>query len=60
MEFINASIEYNKLDTEFHSQACYTSRILNFTSKELNEILESDMSTGITKDLEDCVIKDMK
>jgi serine/threonine protein kinase len=66
MEFINAPVEHNNLDTGFHSQACYTSRILDFTSKELNEILESGdsqvyyMNTGITKDLEDCAIEDMK
>jgi hypothetical protein len=51
---------------QFHSQAYYTGHILDFTSKKLNEILESEdsqvyhMSTGITKDLEDCVIEDMK
>jgi hypothetical protein len=51
---------------QFHSQAYYTSRILNFTSKKSNEILESEdsqtyhMNTSITKDLEDCAIKDIK
>ncbi|GES87941.1 kinase-like domain-containing protein [Rhizophagus clarus] len=40
VEFINAPVEYNNLITEFHSQACYTSRLLNFTSGELNKILE--------------------
>jgi serine/threonine protein kinase len=66
MEFINAPIVHNNLNTTSHPQACYTSRILDFTSKELNEILESEdsqvyhASTGITKDLEDCVIEDMK
>ncbi|PKK72910.1 hypothetical protein RhiirC2_741834 [Rhizophagus irregularis] len=43
MEFINAPIEHNNLATESHPQACYTSRILDFTSKKLNEILESKM-----------------
>jgi chemotaxis regulatin CheY-phosphate phosphatase CheZ len=66
MEFINAPIEHNNFDTESHSQAYYTSRMFDFTSKELNEILESEdfqvyhTSTGTTKDLEDCVIKDVK
>ncbi|POG76756.1 kinase-like domain-containing protein [Rhizophagus irregularis DAOM 181602=DAOM 197198] len=66
MEFINAPIMYNNLATESHSQACYTSRLLNFTSKKLNEILESEdsqayhasSSTGITEDLDDCIIVD--
>ncbi|RGB28390.1 kinase-like domain-containing protein [Rhizophagus diaphanus] len=67
MEFMNAPIEHNNLATEFHPQTCYTSRLLDFTSKELNEILESDdsqtyhasySSTGITEDLDDCIIKD--
>jgi hypothetical protein len=67
MEFINAPIEYNNLTTETHPQTCYTSRLLDFTSKELNEILESKGSqayhagystTGITEDLNDCIIED--
>ncbi|CAB5388194.1 unnamed protein product [Rhizophagus irregularis] len=42
MEFINAPIRHNNnLATESHPQAYYTSRLLNFTSKQLNEILES-------------------
>ncbi|GBC27549.2 kinase-like domain-containing protein [Rhizophagus irregularis DAOM 181602=DAOM 197198] len=42
MEFINAPIgNDNNLATESHSQAYYTSRLLDFTSKQLNEILES-------------------
>ncbi|UZO03629.1 uncharacterized protein OCT59_024033 [Rhizophagus irregularis] len=42
MEFINAPIGHNNnLATISHSQAYYTSRLLDFTSKELNEILES-------------------
>ncbi|PKK72962.1 hypothetical protein RhiirC2_741775 [Rhizophagus irregularis] len=41
MEFINAPIEHNNLATESHPQAYYTSRLLDFTSKQLNEILES-------------------
>ncbi|POG58904.1 kinase-like domain-containing protein [Rhizophagus irregularis DAOM 181602=DAOM 197198] len=65
MEFINAPIENNNLVTEFHPQTCYISRLLDFTSKELNEILESEdsqtyyvsySSTGITEDLDDCKI----
>ncbi|GBC10036.1 hypothetical protein RclHR1_00930014 [Rhizophagus clarus] len=41
MEFINAPIGNNNLITEFHSQACYTSRLLDFTSIKVNEILEN-------------------
>ncbi|PKK60437.1 hypothetical protein RhiirC2_761811 [Rhizophagus irregularis] len=42
MEFINAPIGYNNnLATESHPQAHYASRLLGFTSKQLNEILES-------------------
>ncbi|PKC50597.1 hypothetical protein RhiirA1_430339, partial [Rhizophagus irregularis] len=38
----NAPIgQYNNLVTESHPQAYYTSRLLDFTSKQLNEILES-------------------
>jgi serine/threonine protein kinase len=40
MEFINAPILNNDLITESHSQAYYTSRLLDFTCKELSEILE--------------------
>ncbi|GBC35507.2 kinase-like domain-containing protein [Rhizophagus irregularis DAOM 181602=DAOM 197198] len=40
MEFINAPIEHNNLTVEPHPKACYTSHLLDFTSKELNEILE--------------------
>ncbi|CAB5190405.1 unnamed protein product [Rhizophagus irregularis] len=39
-EFINAPIEHNNLTIEPHPKACYTSHLLDFTSKELNENLE--------------------
>ncbi|PKK72406.1 hypothetical protein RhiirC2_742738 [Rhizophagus irregularis] len=43
MEFINAPIgQHNNLATESHPQAYCTSRLLDFTSKELNEILENE------------------
>ncbi|PKC54078.1 hypothetical protein RhiirA1_478016 [Rhizophagus irregularis] len=71
MEFINAPIGHNNnLTTKSHPQAYYTSRLLDFTSKELNEILESEDSqtyhasysptviTGDLEDLDDCIIKD--
>ncbi|PKC55883.1 kinase-like protein [Rhizophagus irregularis] len=51
MEFINAPIGHNNLITESHPKACYTSRLLDFTSKKLNEILESE-------NLDDCIIND--
>ncbi|UZO00572.1 uncharacterized protein OCT59_011695 [Rhizophagus irregularis] len=42
MEFINAPIEHNNnLATESHPQAYYTSRLLDFTSKQLNETLKN-------------------
>ncbi|UZO06873.1 uncharacterized protein OCT59_027178 [Rhizophagus irregularis] len=65
MEFINAPIGHNNLATESHSQACYTSRLLNFTSKQLNEILESKNSQTtvqvsemlVSEDLNECMLK---
>ncbi|CAB5383680.1 unnamed protein product [Rhizophagus irregularis] len=51
VEFINAPIGHNNLVTESHPKACYTSRLLDFTSKKLNEILESE-------NLDDCIIND--
>ncbi|RGB36606.1 kinase-like domain-containing protein [Rhizophagus diaphanus] len=42
LEFINAPIGHNNnLSTESHPQSCYTSYLLGFTSKQLNETLES-------------------
>jgi serine/threonine protein kinase len=52
MEFINAPIGHRTSATESHPQACYTSRLLDFTSKKLNEILESEC-------LDDCIINNM-
>ncbi|GES91795.1 kinase-like domain-containing protein [Rhizophagus clarus] len=42
MEFINAPTINNELITEYHPQAYRTSRLLNFTSKKLNEILNNE------------------
>ncbi|PKK65643.1 hypothetical protein RhiirC2_754756 [Rhizophagus irregularis] len=42
MEFINAPIGHNNLVTKSHPKACYTSRLLDFNSKELNEMLVSE------------------
>ncbi|GBB96587.1 hypothetical protein RclHR1_02790010 [Rhizophagus clarus] len=52
MEFINAPIGNNNLITESHShpQACYTSRLLDFTSKKVNEALESEYLNHIVDD----------
>ncbi|PKC51943.1 hypothetical protein RhiirA1_430279 [Rhizophagus irregularis] len=44
MEFVNAPIGHNNLATKSHPKACFTSRLLDFTSKKLNEILESENS----------------
>ncbi|PKK69909.1 hypothetical protein RhiirC2_747561 [Rhizophagus irregularis] len=69
MEFINAPIgQYNNLVTESHPQACYTSRLFSFTSKKLNEILESEDSQAsvktnemlVSEDLDDYIIKDLR
>ncbi|CAB5165640.1 unnamed protein product [Rhizophagus irregularis] len=50
MEFINAPIEHkNLVTTKSHPKACYTSRLLDFTSKQLNEILESEDSQANVK-----------
>ncbi|RGB38121.1 kinase-like domain-containing protein, partial [Rhizophagus diaphanus] len=49
LKFINAPIGYNNSATEPHAQAYYTSRLHDFTSKQLNEILESE-------DLNDCMV----
>ncbi|PKY35973.1 hypothetical protein RhiirB3_421145, partial [Rhizophagus irregularis] len=52
-EFINAPIGHNNLATKSHPKACYTSRLLDFTSKKLNEILESE-------NMDDCLVKDLE
>ncbi|GBB88836.1 hypothetical protein RclHR1_15450001 [Rhizophagus clarus] len=52
MEFINAPIVHNNLTVEPHPQACYTSRLFDYTSKKLNEVLESECL--------DCLIDDIK
>ncbi|CAB4435187.1 unnamed protein product [Rhizophagus irregularis] len=60
MEFINAPIGHNNLATKFHPKACFTSRLLDFTSKKLNEILENENSQAYHashSDLNDCVIR---
>ncbi|POG64408.1 kinase-like domain-containing protein [Rhizophagus irregularis DAOM 181602=DAOM 197198] len=68
MEFINAPIgQYNNFVTQSHPKACYTSRLLNFTSKKLNEIIESEDSQAsieanemlVSEDLNDYIIKDL-
>jgi serine/threonine protein kinase len=52
MEFVNAPIGNSNITTESHLQACYTSQLLNFTSKKLNETLESECL--------DCIVDDIK
>jgi serine/threonine protein kinase len=52
MEFINAPIGHSNPATKYHSQACYISRLLDFTSDKLNKILESECLDG-------CIISGM-
>ncbi|GES74366.1 kinase-like domain-containing protein [Rhizophagus clarus] len=47
IEFINAPIDNNNLAVEPHPQACYTSRLLDFTSKELSECLDCLINNDI-------------
>ncbi|UZO20043.1 uncharacterized protein OCT59_011304 [Rhizophagus irregularis] len=63
MEFINASIGQNNFATKSHPKACFKSRLLDFTSKKLNEVLESENSQAYHashSDLNDCVIRDLR
>ncbi|GBC18286.2 kinase-like domain-containing protein [Rhizophagus irregularis DAOM 181602=DAOM 197198] len=67
MEFINAPIGHNNnLAARSHSQAYYTSRLFDFTSKQLNKILENSQAsvkvneTLVSEDLNDCIIEDIK
>ncbi|RGB39444.1 kinase-like domain-containing protein [Rhizophagus diaphanus] len=64
MEFINAPIGHNNnLATKSHPKACYTSRLLDFTSKKLNDILESEDLKAYHashSDLNDCIISDSR
>ncbi|POG70100.1 kinase-like domain-containing protein [Rhizophagus irregularis DAOM 181602=DAOM 197198] len=63
IEFINAPIGHNNLTTKTHPKACYTSRLLDFTSKKLNEILDSEDSQAYNtshSDLNDCIIRDSR
>ncbi|CAB5156488.1 unnamed protein product [Rhizophagus irregularis] len=66
MEFVNAPIGHNNLATKSHPKACFTSRLLDFTSKKLNEILESENSQvsvnemPVSEDLNDYVIRDSR
>ncbi|GET51595.1 kinase-like domain-containing protein [Rhizophagus irregularis DAOM 181602=DAOM 197198] len=53
-----SSKEHNNLVTESHPHPCYTSRLLNFTSENLNKIPESEML--VSEDLNDYIIKDLK
>ncbi|CAB5179719.1 unnamed protein product [Rhizophagus irregularis] len=63
MVFINAPIgQYYNPAAESHPQACYTSRLLGFTSKKLNEIIESKDSQAYHashSDLNDYIIRDL-
>ncbi|GES84533.1 kinase-like domain-containing protein [Rhizophagus clarus] len=45
MEFINAPIGNINLITESHPQVFYKSRLLDFTSKEVNDYIVDDKSS---------------
>ncbi|PKC62190.1 hypothetical protein RhiirA1_465510 [Rhizophagus irregularis] len=49
MEFINAPIGHNNLATKSHPKACYTSRLLDFTTYHVRH-----------SDLNDCLISDSR
>ncbi|CAB5393810.1 unnamed protein product [Rhizophagus irregularis] len=65
--FINAPIGHNNLVTKSHPKAYYTSRLLDFTSKKLNEILENENLQAsveaneilVSEDLNDYIIKNL-
>ncbi|GES99199.1 kinase-like domain-containing protein [Rhizophagus clarus] len=57
MEFINAPIKSNNFITEFHSQACYISRLLDFTSENLNEAIQSKCLDNCIDDIKSLDIK---
>ncbi|PKC59485.1 kinase-like protein [Rhizophagus irregularis] len=63
MAFINAPIGCNNLATKSHPKVCYTSRLFDFTSKKLNEILEDSQFKAnemlVSEDLNDYIIKDL-
>ncbi|GBC39036.2 kinase-like domain-containing protein [Rhizophagus irregularis DAOM 181602=DAOM 197198] len=63
MAFINAPIGRNNLATKSHPKVCYTSRLFDFTSKKLNEILEDSQAKAnemlVSEDLNDYIIKDL-
>ncbi|PKK46877.1 hypothetical protein RhiirC2_803739, partial [Rhizophagus irregularis] len=44
LEFINTPIEHNNLIVKSHPKACYTSHLFDFTSEELNEMLEDSQA----------------
>jgi serine/threonine protein kinase len=50
MEFINAPTGCNNPITEFHSQAYYKSKLLDFTSKELNEVIEDSLELKLKQE----------
>ncbi|GBC27176.2 kinase-like domain-containing protein [Rhizophagus irregularis DAOM 181602=DAOM 197198] len=61
MEFINAPIGHKNLATRSHPKACFKSRLLDFTSKKLNEILESEKAYHAShSELNDCLIRDSR
>ncbi|GBC07733.1 hypothetical protein RclHR1_07660009 [Rhizophagus clarus] len=51
MEFINAPIGNNNLFVKPHPQACYTSRLLDFTSKELSVCLDCSINDIKSSDM---------
>ncbi|GBC07115.1 hypothetical protein RclHR1_07260006 [Rhizophagus clarus] len=53
MELINAPIRCSNLITKYHPQAYYTSRLLDFTSEEVNKILKESQELKFFEKKED-------
>ncbi|EXX53938.1 hypothetical protein RirG_239230 [Rhizophagus irregularis DAOM 197198w] len=61
MEFIDAPIGHYDLAIKSHPKAYYTSRLHDFTSEKLNEILESEnLDNYMIKDLKSLGMQDIK
>ncbi|GBB89804.1 hypothetical protein RclHR1_01660023 [Rhizophagus clarus] len=65
MEFINAPIGNINLITESHPKVCYKSRLLDFTSKKVNDYIVDDKPSEkldeiIESECLDCIVDNIK